>query len=172
MNKIEKLLSTGDLRSAGNSEKVVKQVLAKPELLSAVVNALFIENPNLRMRASDALEKITITHPEWLKPFKKIILSEIIKIEQKEVRWHLAQILPRLNLTKIERKKIYDLMQEYLKDKSSIVKTFAMQAMTDIALQDKSYMNNVRKQIKQLMMAGTPAMQSRGKKLLVLLEKK
>ena len=61
-------------------------------------------------------------------------------------------------------------MLSYLKDKSSIVKTFSMQALTDIALQDGSYVDEVQKLIAHLIAEGTPAMKSRGKKLLVTLD--
>jgi len=170
MNRIEQLLSVGDLRTAGKSEEVVIRVLSNPVLFDDVVNAILTENPGLRMRASDAAEKITRDHPEWLKPYKKKFLSQIANINQKEVRWHTAQILPRLNLTKNERKKVYDLMIVYLKDESSIVKTFAMQALTDIAMQDSDYVDNVRNVVKRLVKNGTPAMKSRGKKLMVMLD--
>ena len=171
MNRIEKLLSVGDLRTAGKSEEVVKQVSANPKLFADVVNAILVDSPGTRMRASDAVEKITRDHPEWLKPYKRQFLTEIANIEQKEVRWHTAQILPRFNLTKNERKKVYDLMLTFLKDQSRIVKTFAMQALTDLAVQDSSYIDQVRKLVKRLMKNGTPAMKSRGKKLLITLDK-
>lgn len=170
MNRIEKLLSVGDLRTAGKSEEVVKQVSSNPALFDDVVNAILADNPGIRMRASDAVEKITRVHPEWLKPYKRQFLSNIANIDQKEVRWHTAQILPRLNLTKNERKKVFDLMLTFLEDESRIVKTFAMQALTDIAVQDDRYVDKVRVLVKQLMKKGTPAMKSRGKKLLVTLD--
>lgn len=61
-------------------------------------------------------------------------------------------------------------MLQYLDDKSRIVRTFTMQSLTDIAMQESKYVNKVRKLIKNLMRNGTPAMKSRGKKLLVILE--
>ena len=170
MNKIEKLLSIGDLRTAGNSEEVVKQVLLNPKLFGDVVNAILVNSPGIRMRASDAAEKITRDHLEWLKPFKKQFLTKIAYIQQKEVRWHIAQILPRLSLTKNERQKVFDLMLAFLEDESRIVRTFAMQALTDLAVQDSRYIDIVRDIVKRLMRNGTPAMQSRGKKLLVTLD--
>lgn len=78
--------------------------------------------------------------------------------------------MPRLNLTKLEREKVYNLMLQYLDNKSSIVRSFAMQSLTDIAMQESKYVNKVRKLIKNLMRNGTSAMKSRGKKLLVILE--
>lgn len=171
MENIEKLLSVGDLRSAGNSEKVVKMVLANPDLFDEVVNAIFSDNPGTRMRASDAVEKITRDYPEYLKPHKRTFLNKIAKIEQKEVRWHVAQILPRLSLTSKEKDKVYNLMMDFINDKSSIVRTFAMQALTDIAMQDNKYTKKVKRLIIDLMKTGSPAMKTRGKKLIGLLEK-
>lgn len=166
INKIEKLLSVGDLRMAGKSEQVIKLVLGDPKLFDDVINSILSDNPGIRMRASDAVEKISINHPEWLKPYKKLFLSEIVKIDQKEVKWHVAQILPRFTLTDREREKIFNLMLSYLDDKSQIVKTFAMQALTDIAIQDTSYTDRVREIVHNLMDNGAPSQKSRGKKLL------
>jgi hypothetical protein len=83
MDKIEKLLSYGDLRTAGNSEKVLELVFNNPELFDSVVNSIFSDNPATRMRASDAVEKISIDHPDWLKPYKKLFLTKIAEIKQK-----------------------------------------------------------------------------------------
>ena len=170
MDKIEKLLSYGDLRSAGKSEDVIKLVLDNHDLFDNVVNSIFSDNPATRMRASDAVEKLTIEHPEWLKPYKKLFLSKIAEIDQKEVKWHVAQILPRFKLTPKEREKVFNLMQSYLEDKSQIVKTFAMQALTDIAMQDLNYVERVRPIVLNLIKNGAPSQQSRGKKLLKTLE--
>lgn len=170
MNRIEKLLSIGDLRTAGKSEEVVAMVTKNPKLFGDVVNAILVDSPAARMRASDAVEKISRDYPEWLKPYKKQFLSKIAKIDQKEVRWHTAQILPRLNLTKNERKKVFELMLTYLEDDSRIVKTFAMQALTDLAVQENSYVDKVRDLVHCLMKNGAPSMKSRGKKLLVTLD--
>lgn len=170
MDKIEKLLSIGDLRTVGKSEEVIKLVLANPGLFDNVVNSILSDNSGTRMRAADVVEKISIDHPDWLKPYKKLFLSEIVDIDQKEVKWHIAQILPRFRLTQREREKVFNLMFNYLDDKSQIVKTFAMQALTDIAMQDIAYIDRVRTIVHNLMENGAPSQKSRGKKLLKTLE--
>ena len=171
MNDIEKLLSVGDLRTTGKSGEVVKLVLSNPQLFKDVVNAILTDNPGIRMRASDAVEKITKTHPEWLPPYKKLFLDKIAKINQQEVRWHTAQMLPRFKLTKAERESVFDLLLTYLEDRSRIVKTSTMQALADIAMQDSAYLNKVQRLLSSLIQEGSPAMKARGKKLLLALEK-
>ena len=171
MNDIEKLLSIGNLRTTGKSGEVVKLVLSNPKLFEDVVNAILTDNPGIRMRASDAAEKITQIHPEWLHPYKKLFLEKITKINQQEVRWHTAQMLPRFKLTKAERESVFDLLLTYLEDRSRIVKTSTMQALADIAMQDSAYLNKVQRLLSSLIQEGSPAMKARGKKLLLALEK-
>ncbi len=166
MNSIVRKLKEGDLRQKGKSEEVVSDVLKKPQLFRDVVAGILDTEPGIRMRASDAVEKITRLRPELLQPYKKDFLNVFVMIDQKEVRWHLAQILPRLELTKKERQQVFNVLVSFLDDDSRIVKTFAMQGLADIAETDRSYLPHVVKIVEGLMASGIPAIQSRGKKLL------
>jgi hypothetical protein len=93
----------------------------------------------------------------------------MVKIEQQEVRWHVAQLFSRLKLTKSERRSVFNIRQNFIKDQTGggIVKTFAMQALADLAEQDKGLRSGIISQIEDFMRSGSPAMKSRGKKLLV-----
>lgn len=166
MNPIVRKLKEGDLRQKGKSEEVVADVLKKPQLFRQVLAGIVDTEPGVRMRASDAVEKITRLRPELLQPYKKDFLDVFTTIDQKEVRWHLAQILPRLELAKKERQRVFNLLVSFLDDDSRIVKTFAMQGLADIAEMDRSYLPRVVKIVERLMTSGIPAIQSRGKKLL------
>lgn len=166
MNSIVRKLKEGDLRQKGKSEEVVADVLKKPRLFRHVVAGILDAEPGVRMRASDAVEKITRLRPELLQPYKKDFLNVLVTIDQKEVRWHLAQILPRLELTKKERQQVFNVLVSFLDDDSRIVKTFAMQGLADIAETDRSYLPHVVKIVEGLMVSGIPAIQSRGRKLL------
>ena len=81
------------------------------------------------------LRSSTRKHPELLQPYKGKILRRVALIDQQEVRWHVAQILPRLRLTHKERDLAVSILLTYLENKSSIVKTFTMQALADLASQ-------------------------------------
>lgn len=59
----------------------------------------------------------------------------------------------------------------YLKDQSSIVRTFSMQALTDLAEKDARLRATVTPVIERLTATGTPAMRSRGRRLLRHLER-
>lgn len=166
MNSIIRKLREGDLRQKGKSEEVVSDVLKKPQLFQYVVAAILDTEAGVRMRASDAAEKITRLHPEFLQPYKSDFINVFSRNSQKEVRWHLAQILPRLELTKEERQQVFEILVSFLDDDSRIVKTFAMQGLADIAEIDRSYLPRVVRIVESLMASGIPVIQSRGRKLL------
>jgi len=75
-------------------------------------------------------------------------------------------MLPRLALTKRESEVVMEILMNYLLDRRGIVRTFSMQALADMAIKQKSLRPQVTRLFKSLTKTGTPAMQSRGRKLL------
>lgn len=153
----------------GKSEIVVKHILSNPMDIKQLMECLEEDNEALRMRCCDAMEKLSRLHPDWFKPYKLMLLKTAKTLTQKEVRWHMAQIIPRLELTNKQIYAAYETFSVYLNDKSSIVKTFAMQALTDLALKEPTLFNETRELIQKLGSNGTPAMRSRSKQLLKVL---
>ncbi len=99
MNKILEKLTGGDLRSIGRSDEVVAEVLAEPSLFGDLFSGVTADDPVVRMRAADAVEKITLERAELLEPYRQVILNEIAKISQQEVRWHVCKIIQRISIT-------------------------------------------------------------------------
>ncbi len=169
MHAILNMLQGGDRRSIGKSNEVVALVLDKPELFDVLIAGMKLNDPLVAMRCADAAEKITVLHPEYLQPHKHVLIDELSKAEQQEVRWHVAAMLPRLSLTAQERQRVVDILLAYTNDHSSIVKTLAIQALADLAMGDEKLKDMVRCHIEELMVIGTPAMRARGKRLLSML---
>jgi len=166
MQPILSKLDGGDRRSIGRSNEVVAQVLADPGLFDAVFCGLLTDKPLLRMRSADAIEKITALHPEYLRPYKTRLIEQVARIDQKEVRWHVAQMLSRVEWNKADRPRVLGVILEYLNDRSSLVRTFAMQAFADLARQAPELRPTALLHLQELTAIGTPAMQARGRKLL------
>ena len=164
-------LRGGDRRSIGKVDEVVSAVRKKPDLFKHLVSGLFEEDPVVRMRAADAMEKISVDNPQFLQPLKHKLIRLAKDSQQQELRWHLAQMIPRLKLTPKEIATLTEILFDYLKDKSKIVVTFAMQALADLALKKAITSTGVIKAIEKLTQTGSPAIQSRGKKLLTQLKK-
>ena len=164
-------LRGGDRRSIGNVDEVVSAVRKKPDLFKQLAEGLFEEDPVVCMRAADAMEKISLDNPEWLQPFKRKLIQLAKDSQQQELRWHLAQMIPRLKLTPKETATLTEILFDYLNDNSKIVVTFAMQALADFVLKGAIPSTGVIGAIEKLTQTGSPAIQSRGKKLLRQLKK-
>jgi hypothetical protein len=149
----------------------VADVLADPTLFGELFQGMLNDELLIKMRAADAVEKITALHPEYLQPYKNQLIEQVASIDQQEVRWHVAQMLPRLELSAAEQAQAVEILLGYLNDKSKIVKTLAMQALADLAEREARLRPQVSKLLAELTETGSPAMKSRGQKLLNRLSK-
>lgn len=141
-------------------------MLQNPERFSEVFRGLRFMDPIRRMRCADAVEKISRTRPELLQHYKQELLRRAGQIDQQEVQWHLAQMLPRLTLSRAERSRCLAVLTGYLKSKSNMVRTFALQGLSDLAEQDPPLRVGVLAVLETAVAEGTPAMKARGRKLI------
>jgi len=123
------------------------------------------------MRAADATEKVTRKNRELLLPYKKKLLGLMTGTIEQELRWHLAVMVPRLLLNTKERQVAISSLESYLEDRSSIVKTFALQGLAELAQDDPSIRPRVIEILREAIRNGTPAMKARSRKLLLHLER-
>ena len=166
MHEILNLLTGGDRRSIGRVQEVVAEVLREPSLFGEVFYGMLSDDPLISMRAADAIEKITAQHPDYLQPYKDVLITQVASRNQQEVRWHVAQLIPRLQLDQHERDLLFEVLRTYLSDPSAIVKTFSLQALADLALQDDRLLPETVRLLKMYMENGSAAVRSRGRKLL------
>src|ERR1051326_6097284 len=200
------LLAGGNRRSIGRANQVVVAVLHSPETFPQLMKELWSTDSLVRMRAADAVEKISRQKPELLRPYKKELLGLMRETamkrrgrpraelrcnrsrtfssqattlavwseapEDKEVRWDLALMVPRLPLNTRERSIAVAALKNYLEDRSSIVRTCALQALSDIAEQTPDLRPEVLELLHQAARAGTAAMKARSRKLLLRWERR
>ncbi len=159
-------LTGGDRRSIGRADEVVAEVLAEPSLFAVLIDGMHTDDPLIRMRAADAAEKVSAKHPEWLQPHKKMLIEQIASIPQQEVRWHAAQMFPRLQVSPAEQTAIIEILLGYLSDKSKIVQTFSLQALADFAARDADLRPQIVSILRERVNSKSAAVRSRSKKLL------
>lgn len=164
------LLEGGDRRTTGRSDEVAAMVSDNPALFSALIAGLWSADPLVCMRAADATEKVTREHHEFLRPYKRELLGLLSEATEQELRWHLAVMIPRLPLNAREQKIAISSLNRYLEDRSSIVKTFALQGLADLAQNEPRILPRVVETLREAARKGTPAMKARSRKLLIRLE--
>lgn len=169
MHHILTLLAGGDRRSIGRANEVAAMAEAEPALLAVLLSGMSDPDPLIRMRCADAAEKVTLRHPRRLQPHKAVLLGALSLVDQPELRWHVAQMLPRLDLSTAEQQRVFTTLDLFLGDASSIVRTCALQALHDLALKHPRWRPDATRRIEEHAASGTPAMKARGRKLLASL---
>ena len=162
-------LQGGDRRTIGRSDEIADMVSRRPELFAELIAGLWSEDALVRMRTADAAEKVTRNAPELLKSYKKELLGLMAETSEQEVCWHLAAMVPRLNLTSKERQRAAAALNAYLEHRSSIVKTCALQGLAELAQQEPTLRPAVAETLREAVRKGTPAMKARSRKLLLRL---
>src|SRR5690606_28483596 len=104
--------------------------------------------------------------PERLAPHKDALLGELAEIDQPEVRWHVAQMLPRLHLNPPENARAAAILKGFLQDKSTIVRVSALEALAALAVADDELEAEVSRLLARALQSGTPAEKARARKLL------
>lgn len=134
------MLSGGDLRSIGKSNIVVSAIRSQQDF-DRLFECLYYNERLVVMRAADAIEKITIQSPDYLKKYKEAIIKLCRTAENKELQWHLALLIPRLSLDKKELSNVWNILIKWTKDKnnSRIVRVNALQALFELNQMDNTY---------------------------------
>ena len=167
MPSIAQLLNFGDKRTTGKVDQVVELVKGSPQKFPHVFEAMKSPNPAVRMRAADAVVKLSTDNPKLLEPYKDVLLNKISKVEQPEVRWHLAEMLTLVDLNPAEQAKAIKIMLHNLKTtQSRIVMAFSLQAIADIALKNPAYLPILIQELKTAAKSDVFALASRARILI------
>ena len=87
------------------------------------------------------LKKISKVDSVYIQNYKPKLICDIApKVKQKEVRWHIAQIISYLNLEPKENDDAVALLLNWLdepKEKSKIVQVFCIQTLAELAKDNK-----------------------------------
>ena len=102
MESFSSLLQGGDRRSIGRADEAVESVRRAPRRFDELWACLAHGDPVVRMRAVDALEKITRFDAAPLACHKQALLANTFDDGTPEVRWHLIAMLRRVPLDAAE----------------------------------------------------------------------
>ena len=162
-------LSGGDPRSLGDVAAVVSVVLAEPQRLDELIRCVVDRSDEIvRMRAGDALEKVCRARPALLKPHVAVLLGKMSRIDQPSVRWHVAQMVGRLELSPRQRERAAALMGKNLDESSDwIVLNCSLDTLAVLARQDPRLIPTLRGYLRRYEHSSYKSLSSRAQKLLV-----
>jgi hypothetical protein len=154
----------------GLTDQVAGIVIQEPALFPELMFGLWHVEGRIRGMAADAVAKAVEDNPALLQPFKAEILGLMTEARPAIVRWHLAQMVPRLKLTKAERTRAIGLLKEYLEDRSAIVQVCALTSLVELAGGDATLLEELADQMRSLTKTGSPAVKARARILLAKLK--
>ena len=159
-------LSGGDRRSIGRVPEVIRYVMDEPALFEQLIPLMNDGDSVVAMRACDAVEKLTADHASRLEGHNAFILTQVAHRTEAEIRWHVAQLLPRLLLSARQKPLAISILRGYLNDKSSIVRSCALESFCMLAGSDEAMRDEAKAVATEAAVSGTPAMKARARRLL------
>jgi hypothetical protein len=166
-NAIETLLTGGDPRSLRNADIVVGAASRQPERLEELVRCVFSADEVVRMRASDALEKVCRSDPHLVQRFVPLLLDDMSHIEQASVQWHLAQMLAEVSLDRAQQARAVAILEHNLDTSGDwIVVNLTLQALGVFARQDLAVRANLVKRLDSYQHSRYKTVASRARKML------
>lgn len=172
-NAIAESLRGGDRRSIGGADRVAALVVADGSRFAELWDCLRHADPLVRMRASDALEKVSRRRSELLQAHKRELLSWELDDGTAEVRWHLIAMAARLVLSPGEAAKLMASLSHHLHtDESRIVKVAALQAAVEIGATHQQLHAEAQRLREWTLTSPWPSLRTRARKLGSRVQKK
>jgi len=146
---------------------VVGLVLAEPERPDELIRCILADDDELvRMRASDALEKIGCTRPVLLQPHVSLLSGDMSRIDQPSLQWHVAQILSQVRLTPRQRSQAVRLLTENLPESTHwIVLNCSLETLAVLARQDPAVVDTLLGQLRRHDDSSFKSLANRARKL-------
>lgn len=166
MKNFEDWLKGGDLRSIGRTNELVKRINSQDDF-DLLFNGLFHSERTVVMRTADAIEKITIKQPALLSKYKKKLLELCFNAKYIELKWHLALLVSRLNLTSNETRRVWLLLTQWATDRkeSKIVRVNSVQALFELSQINRELKDGFTNTVNQIIEENIPSLNARIRKL-------
>ena len=159
----------------GRVPELTEWLADRARRIPSLIELLWDDDAGVASRAADLLERATRDGaPALLRSaaeYKEALIGLLPDARFIKLRWNLAFVLPRLPLTHGEARRIGAVLQSWLDDRSSIVKTAALQGLADLTRHDVTLLPEVLDMLRIKGRSGTPAMRARSRILLKKLDR-
>ena len=166
MKEFIQYLDGNDLRSIGKNNKILKLINSQKDF-DELFEYLYSKNRAIKMKTIDIIEKITVKDNTYLKKHKSKVLALIIDNENIEFKWHLAQLLPRLEYNEDEIEFIWGILKQWVMNikESKIVRVNSLQSLFDLRKNNSKFEVEFKEIIQKLEKENVSSINARIKKL-------
>ncbi|HXX79417.1 MAG TPA: hypothetical protein VEI53_13050, partial [Ktedonobacteraceae bacterium] len=147
-------------------------VLHDPAKVGELFECVIDEDDYVRMRASDALEKVCRSNPSIVQPLKTRVLHEMSVIDQPSVQWHYAQIVDQLQLNPQETAEVIRKLQSNFETYDDwITRSITMEVLGNFAVHDDALRAYLMPKLEELTKDRRVSISTRAQKVLKRLAK-
>jgi hypothetical protein len=161
-NNFAHLLLGKDLRTIKQNKFVIRSVNDQKSF-DELFRLIFHHERTLVMRAADAVEKLTVKHPEYLKPHKTKLLGALKSADHKELKWHIAQLITRVDLNGKELADVWHILSYWTKNRneSKIVRVNSLQGLFDLSRRHPEFKSDFGRTVASIEHEMIPSIQAR-----------
>jgi hypothetical protein len=165
-NDFVPLLIGKDLRNI-RANSIVVQSVRDQFTFDGLFSLMFHHERPLAMRAAEAVERITRRHKAFLTPHKDQLLGILKTADRKELKWHIAQLIPRVNWLAGELNDVWHILTFWARNphESKIIRANALQALAEIAARFPERKADFERTMKLMEREPIPSIQARIRKL-------
>jgi hypothetical protein len=164
------MLTGGHPNSLGRTVEVVDIVLADRSRLIDLYSCYFSDDEVVRLRVSNAMERVAREHPDWLLPLVDPLLDEVAGIHQASTQWTLATLFQWLwdQMNARQKARAKKLLMSNLEEWDDwIVLNNSMEALAEWSAHDASLKQWLVPRLEALQHDGRRSVARRAGKLLV-----
>lgn len=149
--------------------RITRLSIKSPSFVLDVLDGIRSKEARMSMYCADAIETISRTHAVLLAGYETEIITHLAVSTRAEVRAPLARVVPRLTLDPPMKKRAIDVMFEYLKDDSGIVRERVYNALAEVGLGDARVVEKIVPLLRERLEVSDLSERIRAKKLLSVL---
>ena len=156
----------GDRRSIGNVNEIIQSIQTQQEFDNLLKDVLSHERI-IAMRSADAVEKITRKNHRWLETHKPVLLELLHSTIDKELQWHVAQLITRVDLTDKELYVVWDKLAYWMlnRNESKIVRVNSLQALYELSRENPTLGQALTHLVNSIRHENIPSLDARIRKL-------
>jgi hypothetical protein len=139
-----------------------------PRLFAGLIDAMRSTDRLLAARSAEAADKASAANPALLEAHKADLLGRLAQIEQREIRWHVAQMLPRLRLEDDERERAVALVVGWLegRDGGAMAVAGGFESLAVLADDDPRLVETIKPVLERHANDGPSAIRARARSVL------
>lgn len=145
----------------------VVDAVTNQETFDELFILLFHHEKSLILRAVEAVEKITVKNPEYLKPHKAQVLALLTSGDHKELKSHMVKLLPRLEFSSDELPAVWNTISYWAKNpnENKTIRAGALQVLYELSKNDPLHFKELQNTLHDVSREPIPSIQAKIKKL-------